>query len=210
MAKEPSKQKKDKTGREPAAEYYKLKTEAVEDLVTADDDNSPQVSEQELLKYGAKKKSAIPEWLKIAFIKFWFAGAVYYFMVIGLMLTHPLDQIVIVGIVMGMVTDILTNNAIRFFAEREGANDKYLMFAKKRYMSFFFNIFYAIFLFTVVSGIYYVINLTANAIMGTQHIAYIGGEPLLFGLLYMLCDALLVLAKNSLMRLVKGAKNKNV
>ena len=48
--------KKRKTGPEKPevekqSEYYRLKTQAVDDLVTANEDNSPEVSEEELRAY---------------------------------------------------------------------------------------------------------------------------------------------------------------
>lgn len=205
-----AKRKKSKQAQQGStADYYKLKTEAVEDLVSADEENSPQVSRQELEHYGARQKKAIPNLLKVAFIKFWFPGAVYFFIIMGLGLWAPLDQIIILGIVQGMVTDLLTNNMVRFIAETDGSNDRYLMFSKKRYMTFFFNMVYAMLLCALVlvayAGLDRLIRLaTANPEFKLT------GEPVSFGLLYMLFDAALVSVKNFVIRLLHGAKNKNV
>lgn len=191
------------------ADYYKLKTEAVNNLVNADEENSPEVSEEELEKYGARKKKVIPNWLKVGFIKFWFPGAVYFFMIMGLGLWDPLDQIVILGIVQGMVTDLLTNNMIRFIAEADGSNDRCLMFSKKRYMTFFFNILYAMVLCTMVLVAYAGLDQLIRLISGSPEFKF-SGEPVGFGLLYMLCDTALVFVKNFVAGLFHGAKNKNV
>ena len=67
-----------------AAEYYKLNTKAVEDLVTADKNNSPQVSEAELRKYRSGLKIQLKDWVKVTLIKWWFAGAVCCFFFWGL------------------------------------------------------------------------------------------------------------------------------
>ncbi len=191
----------------PAVDYYKLKTQAVDDLVTADEKNSPEVSEEELEKYGARKKKGIPNWLKVGFIKFWFAGAVYFFMVMGLGLSHPLDQIIIAGIVLGMVTDLLTNNMLRFTAQTDGANDKWMMFPSKRYATFLFNIPYAMLLTFLTLVIYAGVDGVVNLIAGTQGVKYLMGEPVTFGLFYMLCDLALVGLKNCLAKWLKGAKS---
>ncbi len=193
----------------PAADYYKLKTQAVDDLVTADEENSPQVTQGELEKYGARKKKGIPDWLKVCFIKFWFAGAVFFFMAMGLGLSHPLDQIVIVGAVLGMVTDLLTNNMLRFTAPTDGAHDKWMMFSSKRYATFLLNIPYAMLLVFLTLLIYAGVDAVVNLIAGTQGVKYLMGEPVTFGLFYMLCDLALVGLKNCFAKWLKGAKSGN-
>ena len=51
-----AKKKRPGPSQAPAAEdYYDLKTKAVDDLVNADESNSPEVSEEELERYGARK-----------------------------------------------------------------------------------------------------------------------------------------------------------
>lgn len=192
------------------ADYYKLKTEAVEDLVTADDANSPPVSKEELEKYGARKKKGIPNWLKVCFIKWWFPGAVCFFMIMGVGIWNPLDQVVIVGIVQGIVTDLLTNNMLRFFAETDGSNDGWLMFPKQRYATFFFNMAYAMVLCTMVLFLYAGVDALCNLVMGTTEVEYLKTGPVFYGLAYMLSDNLLVGLKNLLKGLVSSRKSKNV
>lgn len=205
-----AKRKKSKQSRPPStADYYKLKTRAVDDLVGADESNSPPVSEEELKAYGARKKGGIPNWLKVGFIKFWFPGAVYFFIIMGLGLWDPLDQIVILGIVQGMVTDLLTNNMLRFIAETDGANDRFLMFSKKQYMSFFFNMLYSMLLCALVLFAYVGLDAAVRAVSGNSEFKF-AGEPVSFGLLYMLFDTALVAIKNAVAGLLHGTKNKNV
>lgn len=198
-----------------ATEYYKLNTQAVEDLASADESNSPEVTPEELERYGAARRGILPNWLKVCFVKFWFAGAVEFFMVTGLVLMYPAialpeNQILIVGIVMGMVTDLLTNNILRFMASPDGANDPWMMFAKKRFLTFFFNIIYAMLLIFIVILLYAAINAALNAILGGAEPFELMVEPLLFGLLYLLSDLALVGLKNLIFKLVSSRKNKNV
>lgn len=204
-----AKRKKSKQRQSSTADYYKLKTQAVDDLVNADEHNSPPVSDAELKAYGARKKGGIPNWLKVGFIKFWFPGAVYFFIIMGLGLWDPLDQIVILGIVQGMVTDLLTNNMVRFIAETDGENDRFLMFSKKRYMSFFFNMLYSMLLCALVLFAYAGLDVIVRSLSGNPEFKFVG-EPVTFGLLYMLFDTALVSVKNILSRFLFGAKNKNV
>lgn len=204
-----AKRKRSKQDQGSAADYYKLKTQAVNDLVSADESNSPPVSEEELKAYGARKQGGIPVWLKVGFIKFWFPGSVFFFIIMGLGLWDPLDQIVIQGIVQGMVTDLLTNNMVRFIAEADGENDRYLMFPKKQYMSFFFNMLYSMLLCALVLFAYAALDALVRSLTGNPEFKFVG-EPVTFGLLYMLFDAALVSVKNAVRCLFQGAKNKNV
>lgn len=209
MAKSPKKRKKDG---DPTVDLYKLKTEAVEDLVTADETNAPKVSKAELERCGGRKKGGMPSWLKVAFIKWWFPGAVFYFIAMSLGLQNRLDLTVIVGIVLGMVTDLLTDNMVRFIAPTEGEYDNFLMFAKKRYVTFILNIVYAMALCAAVFyGAYTLVGtvidldpdprtFVSDLIMG----------PVGFGLFYMILDLSLVGVKYLIKKAVRGSKNKNV
>ncbi len=184
--------------------YYDLKTEAVDALMNAETDDA-DVSEEELDKY-RKKKFHIPEVVKIMLIKAWFAGAVYYFIGFGLGITNLLDQIVIMGVVLGLVTDLLTNNVIRFLEETPGSNDRWMLFPSKSYACFFFNMIYGIVLLIGVAGVYLGLEKIADLITGEPDIIHIGTEPLLFGVFCMLLDMLLVTFKNLIRNAIKGRK----
>lgn len=189
------------------AEYYKLNTKAVDDLVNADEENSPEVSAEELRKYRSHKGKALPEWLKLNFIKFWFPAAVCFFFIWGLgaYVAGMLDLLLITGVALGIVTDLLTNNALRFFAETEGSNDRWMMFPQKKYSTFFQNILYAFVLLCMVVMIYSGINAALSAITGAQDTVFLGVEPVLFGLFYVLCDTLLITLKHQCLKRVRRA-----
>lgn len=193
-----------------AASYYDLKTQAVEDLVTADNANSPPVSKAELERYGAKPKSGIPNWLKVNFVKWWFPGAVCLFMIMALNLQGLENHVLIVGIVNGMVTDLLTNNILRTMATPNGANDKWMIFPKARYFNFFFNILYAMLLCLMVELLYLGADLAVNAVKGTSGVSYLMIESVTYGLFYVLSDTVFVGIKNLIQKLISSGKNKNV
>ena len=46
-----------------AADYYRLNTKAIDDLVGATPENSPKVSEKELRKYQSGPKIRLKDWL---------------------------------------------------------------------------------------------------------------------------------------------------
>ncbi len=199
-----AKKKRGGPSQTPTAEnYYDLKTKAVDDLVSADESNSPQVTDEELERFGGRKKSGIPNWLKVCFIKFWFPASVCYFFFWGLggYVADMLDLMFVTAIVLGMVTDLLTNNVLRFFARTEGENDSWMMFPKKRFITFFLNIFYSFLLMFLVFSIYTGINKILIAITGApEDSVLLGVGPILFGVFYLICDLLLTAGKNFLAR----------
>lgn len=210
MAKSPD--KRAKGGEDPAVDLYKLKPQAVEDLVTADETNAPPVSKAELERYGGRKRTGVPTWLKIGFVKLWFPGAVFYFIAMSLGMKDRLDLTVILGVVVGMVSDLLTDNVIRFMAPTEGEYDPFLMFSKKRYITFVLNIVYAVALCGIVFyGVYPLVGMAVdlNADPRTLMADLIMG-PVGFGLFYMLCDMLFLGVKRLIKKTIYGPKNKNV
>ena len=193
---------------------YELKTDAVDRLVNADKKEYPKptVANDPRRSFKTGFLDRIPSWLKALFIKFWFNGAVCFFIFWGLGIAIPNmeNMILILAAVLGMVTDVLVNNIFRYFASPEGANDKWMMFPKKRYVNFFLNIIYAFGVLLTVIWIYNVINVAINAIAGTpEPITYLGVEPILFGLFYMAVDLIFIFMKNIVRKIIADAKNKN-
>ena len=189
-------------------EEYKLHTKAVDDLVEANKENSPIVPEKELRKYKSKTLlGRIPDGVKMVLIKAWFAGSVCFFIFWGLSgyLADLLDTLFVFGLVLGMVTDLLTNNVLRFYAAKPGANDRFMMFPKKKYSSFFFNIVYAMFLLACVAVFYSLINIGLTAVSGEA--TALGVGPILFGLFYTGFDLLFLGLKRMAVSMLNDAKN---
>ena len=191
-----------------ASDYYQLHTKAVDDLVNADESNSPAVSEEELYKYRSKHKLKLPMWLKVILIKAWFYGAVCFFFMWGLgtYVRDQLDLFAITAIALGMVTDLLVNTIFRYFAETEGANDRWMMFPKKGLPSFFWNILYAFVVLFLVATLYNILNIALLAASGEKDKVVLGVEPVLFGLFYMGVDMGLIEMKRLLFRIVSEAR----
>ncbi len=182
------------------SEYYKLHTEAVKALAEADESNSPEVSEEELRKYRSGPKLKMADWVKLLLVKWWFAGAVCFFFLWGLggYLADLLDTLVVTGIALGVVTDILTNNALRFLERTKGAADEYIMVTVRGYASFPLNILYAFVVLFLVYCLYNIINLAIVTITGAADTVPLGVEPILFGLFYLGFDLLLIRLKHLL------------
>ena len=196
--------------RDPS-EYYLLKKKAVEDLVSADESNSPKVSREEIAKYTRKPFgiSLVPGWGKVLFVKFWFQAAVCFFFVWGLggYIGSLLDQLFVIGLAMGLVTDLLVNNALRFMAVQAGDNDRWMLFPKKGYMSFLLNILYGFVMIFFVYTIYNMVNLAWMYLSGEQNTLLLSVEPILFGLFGMGVDMMFVSMKNIFLRILADAKH---
>lgn len=194
-----------------ASEYYRLKTEAVEALVNANESNSPPVPRAELEKYRSHGKIKLPMWLKIGFIKFWFPAAVCFFFLWGLSayIGNMLDLLFVMGIALGFVTDLLTDNAIRFIAKTEGGNDCWMMFPKKRFVSLPLNVLYAGLILFLVFYAYTAANIAIIRLTAAPEDSVpLGVEPLLFGILYLAFDLALLGMKRGFRRIVNDAKEK--
>ena len=190
-----------------ASEYYRLHTQAVDDLVHADESNSPPVSEEELRKYRSGPKLRLADWVKAVLVKMWFAGSVCFFIFWGLSsyISARLDLLVVFAIALGVVTDVLTNNILRHFAKSNGANDRWMMFPQKRYLTFFLNILYAGLLLVCVDFLYNLINLTLLSLSGGEG-NVLGVGPILFGVFYTGFDLLFIGMKRLFRQIVNDAK----
>lgn len=189
------------------ADYYKLHTKAVSDLVDADESNSPAVSEEELLKYRSGPKLRLSDWAKAILIKIWFAGSVCFFIFWGLSayIGDRLDLLLVFAIALGVVTDIITNNILRYYAKTPDGNDRWMMFPQKRYITFILNILYAIVLLICVDAFYTLINLSLAGLSGGSGNLTLGVGPILFGVVYTAFDLLLITMKRTLRQIVADA-----
>ncbi len=190
---------------EDASRYYDLHTDAVERLVTATAENSPAVPEEELKKYRRDFLSKVPSWILILFGKWWFPGMVCYFVVWGLgsLFADTLDMYVVLSLILGVVTDVLLENIIRYFSKSEETYRKWLLFPKKGFYTLFCNIPYAFLLTLCVMSVYRIINGGLAASGG-----YLGVEPNLFGLFYMGFDVLVVSLRNLFKKILQDALKK--
>ena len=192
-----------------AADYYKLNKQAVEDLVTADEANSPPVSEEELRRYTSGPKVKLSEWLKVALIKAWFAAAVCFFFIwgLGIYFPHIVDQIVITGIALGFVIDILLNNLLRFMEKTPGASERWIFVGVRGFFSLPLNVLYGLVLMLCVVATYEGVNALIVALL---HIPAgeipLGVGPILFGIFTMGWDALFLLMKRTMKRMLADAK----
>lgn len=188
------------------ADYYKLHTDAVNDLVHADASNSPEVSEEELRRYRSGPKLRVADWAKALLLKIWFAGSVCFFIFWGLSgyIADRLDLMAVFAVALGVVTDILTNNILRYYAKSKGTNDRWMMFPQKAYYTFLLNIVYAAVLLLCVDVFYNLINAAVLAVTHADTVP-LGVGPILFGVFYTGFDLLFIRMKLLLRQIVADA-----
>lgn len=209
MAVRKDKRREEREEEKTAAEYYRLNTKAVDELVNASKENSPPVSKSELRKYQSGPRIKMADWVKAALLKAWFAGMVCFFFLWGLgtYVSDQLDMLFIVGLALGFVMDLLENPIFRFYAKTPGGNDRWMMFPMKRYLSLPLNVLYGFGLLFCVVTTYNGINRMILSITDAQDTIPLQVEPILFGLFTMGWDMLFLGAKKLLKQILTDAKN---
>lgn len=198
---------KDQKPQDPAA-YYQLHTEAVDDLISASKENAPKYSQEELEKYrGRKLRFHIPDPLKALLIKFWFYGAIcfFVFMGLGVYLSSSLDMFFVAAIIIGLVTDLLINHFLRFTEKLPGGNAKWMMITRRGVWGMIMNIAYGFLLLYLVMMAYSLINMLF-ATGSKEQSGILGVEPIGFGLIATGIDLLLISIKRLMMKIISDAK----
>ena len=140
-------------------------------------------------------------------IKVWFAGAVCFFFLWGLggLLGTAVDTLFVLGVALGMVTDLLTNNVLRFIEKEKGGNDRWMMFPGKKTVSMLLNVVYHMVIVVCVYLLYNAINLGINTLTGDMEAVPLGVEPILFGVFCTAFDVLFISIKLLIRKLLKKA-----
>ncbi|MDR1736839.1 MAG: hypothetical protein LBR85_08255 [Oscillospiraceae bacterium] len=167
----------------------------------------------------------MPVWLKACLVKWWFGGAIFYF--IGFTILNSgsipegsgravdysnlvvLDQIVALGLVLGIINDLIINRILVFF-ESDKVNYRAFMFSySKRFISVPINLVYGVALSFIIANTYELINVTAVRIGNLEEsTVFIGAEPILYGLFFMGWDMLFIFLKRILTKFIKNKLHK--
>ncbi|MDE6667139.1 MAG: hypothetical protein K2K38_02180 [Clostridia bacterium] len=204
--------------------YYDLKVDKIDELVAALREEPSETDSNDLSMFisdctgnddpknytrsGKKKEfdpyktdflGKIPAWVKALFIKWWFAGMCCYFIIWGLDF-NALDKLVLLGLVEGVVVDILVNPLFRYIESDRKEFNSYMMFPFpfKAFWTFFTNVIY-----------YTVITVCVGALYGLMHDLFnagLGVEPLLFGVFFVIIDMACIGIKDLIVYLVKKSK----
>lgn len=209
---------KDLKGKEEPINNYDLKTSAVEDLLSAfqeeENNNSvhkkytPKKEEQKFNPYKIDKLAKIPTWIKVFFVKFWIAGAICYFCLWGLgaQVYDILDRLVLTAVITGVIVDFMVNPAFLYFESDKKEFHKYMLIpvSAKKLWSLPINIIVSIVEVLIIFWIYSSINILYNNIYNKpDDYIFLGVEPILYGLLFLLIDMGIISIKNLLVKVIK-------
>ncbi len=202
MADRKQKQAPDKS----AAEYYQLKSSAVDELINANVTNTPEIDPKELKKYRSRQVKYFPDGLKFFLIKWWFAGVICWFFMIGLgnYGIATLDMMLIMGVVTGLVWDLPVNILIRTKAEKPDFG-RYMMFPKTGVVATVQNVFYGLVLVYLTAQTYAAVAMGLKA-LGSDTILSVG--PLFYGLFTAFWDWILLKFKKLGSSILADAKKK--
>ena len=200
----------DKKRAEKSDAYYRLHTGAVNDLVSANAQNTPRYSREELEKYTSRRPGVkLSARLKVALIKAWFYGAVCYFVFwgMGLYIGAQLDLIVIAGLIMGMVTDLLINTLLRFMEKQTGESRRFMMVTLRGVPGFLLNLLYGGVLMLLVVSAYAAVNLLLRLIDGTGAL-FLGVGPVGFGVIAAAADHAMIACRHMMQRIIDDARRR--
>ena len=224
--------KKKKQDKETTIEnFYDLKTKEMDELVAALKSDGATAEEQDKTApvsldikeitgeetkgakkfdpYSVDKISRIPAPIKAILVKWWFAGLVCYFIVMGLgsigIEMSTLDMLVLTGAVLGLIVDLMVNPILRMIQSDRKEMHAYMMFPFpfKAYWTFITNVIYYVVVLVVVNYCYLGLNLLVQ--LGSSS-AYVALEPLLFGVFTVIADMAFIGIKDLIVYLVKRYK----
>lgn len=226
MSKKKKKQEKETT----IENFYDLKVDEVDELVailkgdksakqkevitdiaeiTGEEVKSKKKKDRHFDPYKRDKLAMLPTWIKAIFVKWWFAGCVCYFIMLGLgsYISNNENLMLLTGLVLGIVVDIMVNPLFFFFESDAREYNNYIMFPFpfKKFWTFFANAIYYILVMTIVSALYTLLNLAVQNINADW---FVGVEPLLFATACVIVDMAFIGIKDLIVWLVNRKKKK--
>lgn len=163
---------------------------------------SKKKEEMKQYKAGYSIFNKLPLWLVALFLKYWYFGAVCFFLAFGLGLQQYWFALA-AGLGGGAFYDIAVRH-ILLALDAKNETKYHIMCASKKYYSFPINVFYNIILFYTGITVVYLIHLIG--------LDYFGNEPLSFGLVMIVVDIMFLLIKWGVLSIVshiKGEKKVN-
>ena len=188
-----------RTNNSSTSDNYKLNTRAVDRLVDASKGKVVEVDEKEVNQYKSGKLQKIPTFIKAIFIKWWFAGAACFFFLWGLgtVIQNQLALLLVLGFGLGIITNLLANNLLRFLESSDREYDKWILFPWRKWWTIFLDVIFSFVLLFLVVKTYDGIN---ALIIYTKQLdpnsVPLGVEPFLFGIFYIVYDLAIIWLRN--------------
>lgn len=149
---------------------------------------------------------SIPPIVKSIFIKFWIAGATYFFLWMSeiALLINRLDLLVALGLVLGLFLNIIYSNVMRACEEGDGKHLQYILFHKKKWYFLFADLLYGVVLIILTMLVYTAINTIINNVNGySSDIIKFKTDPLGVGAIVVIIDFVFILGKKLVFKIFK-------
>ncbi len=180
-----------------AAEYYELKTKAVDDLVNANVTNSPEVSQRELKKYRKRGRFSIPDQVKFFLVKWWIAGVICYFVWLPVQTIGNWELMVFgTGLATGVLMHVIANAYIRMKTDDPKLDIQWMMFPKAGIPWMIAN--------AVYGAVLSLFAFMTYAVIGLNHAV----GPVLYGIFVAVWDLIFLGFKRLMLRIIEDAKKK--
>lgn len=163
--------------------------------------------------YAIDKLHKVPFWIKVLILKYWFFGAINFFMLMGIGSSDGNSDYwqwmaIFCGLIGGAFYDFVINKIIMLWETDKHEGKYFSMIISKKYYAMIINIIYFVFLFI---NVYLVQNALGDFFHKTLKWNYTPGqEPFSFGLIVLGIDAFYLLIKNGIVYLIKKLRNKNI
>ena len=146
--------------------------------------------------------SKIPYGVKAELIKYWFYGALFFFIGMGMSVQGELLAL-LGGLIGGLVFDFMYGNILLLMENEKGQHDDYIIYKSKKLYSLIFNILFELAVFFTTA--YICIGIVR--LYGKNDI-WLFQEPLSQALVALLVDGILLLIKYLIKRMVIKHKEK--
>lgn len=167
---------------------------------------------KDLNPYANDKIAKIPSWLKILLLKFWVAGATFFFFGVANELVDATAgnaadiYFVFISFGMGLMNEYITKNIVRFMKNSRDNTYYYNMVNQKGVLSLFLNILYG---FVTVFPIVFIASFLASKglvwnFFGAE--GFGGIEPITDATIYIVVDFIFLFIKNSSISIYKRCK----
>lgn len=150
--------------------------------------------------------ASLPYWLKALFIKYWFFGAMCFFVLMGIIGMVGENAAIFAGTLSGAIFDIVVYNILIMMESDKNESRHFIMFKSKKVYSVFINMAYNIVLFLLAMYI-------CSAIVSTYEDPvknWFLQEPLSQGLVLFVLDTAFISIKNLCVHIYKKSKNRGI
>ncbi len=172
-------------------------------------------AEKEIKPYEQDKLAKVPSWLKILLLKYWAAGAAYYFFAVGgAFLWNNNDQydigrlmvIMILGI--ALFNNLIVRPIVRYMRNSRDNTYYYNVVNNKGALSFFLNLGYAIIIMLPLERITDFLG-NHNLLFDVFGVGNDALDPFMFALIYVILDFIALFIKNSSIAIYRKIKYKD-